>query len=283
SDKMAEEPKKKRSLNLKVESESDDEEMAMFVRRFKKFLRKENSEKREEQRKNSKKQQQLESKAFKKAMKATWGETSNEELEGEYGENNLSLVAKVTQTQTTIPPSSKKEKIGLENVIKILNAEISNLEEEKTSTSEIIENDQGSLEVEINSLKRDLCKEKKKSSKLQETLNQENYNIALMKKWNKTYEALNWLNEHYNRARTGLGYKNKPLKWNHKRKYVGLAEYKLCSHCGHTGHVRYECLARIKALERNENAVRWIRKDLILKVFKRKGVELVWVTKSNPD
>ncbi|MCD9644858.1 hypothetical protein HAX54_033371 [Datura stramonium] len=49
----------------------------------------------EEQRKNSKRQQQLASKAFKKAMKATWGETSDEESEGEDGENdNLTLMAK---------------------------------------------------------------------------------------------------------------------------------------------------------------------------------------------
>ncbi|MCD7469008.1 hypothetical protein HAX54_007623, partial [Datura stramonium] len=28
---------------------------------------------------------------------------------------------------------------------------------------------------------------------------------------------------------------------------------KLCSHCGHTGHFRYECLSRIKALKENGN------------------------------
>ncbi|MCD9559153.1 hypothetical protein HAX54_016974 [Datura stramonium] len=50
------------------------------------------------------------------------------------------------------------------------------------------------------------------------------------------------------RTRTGLGYKNKPVKCDRKRKYVGLAEYKLCSHCEHIGHVSYEFLARIKAL-----------------------------------
>ncbi|MCE0480722.1 hypothetical protein HAX54_037814 [Datura stramonium] len=49
----------------------------------------------EEQRKKSKKQQQLVSKAFKKAIKATWGETSNEESEGENIENeNLVLMAR---------------------------------------------------------------------------------------------------------------------------------------------------------------------------------------------
>ncbi|MCD7447483.1 hypothetical protein HAX54_030349 [Datura stramonium] len=48
----------------------------------------------EEQRRNSKKHQELASKAFKKAMKATWGETSDEESEGEDGESNLALMAK---------------------------------------------------------------------------------------------------------------------------------------------------------------------------------------------
>ncbi|MCD7465388.1 hypothetical protein HAX54_001208 [Datura stramonium] len=47
-----------------------------------------------EQRRNSKKQQEVASKAFKKAMKATWGETSDEESEGEDGESNLALMAK---------------------------------------------------------------------------------------------------------------------------------------------------------------------------------------------
>ncbi|MCD9644936.1 hypothetical protein HAX54_033470 [Datura stramonium] len=49
----------------------------------------------EEQRRNSKQRQQLASIAFKKAMKATWGETSDEESEVEDGDNdNLSLMAK---------------------------------------------------------------------------------------------------------------------------------------------------------------------------------------------
>ncbi|MCE3052188.1 hypothetical protein HAX54_051776 [Datura stramonium] len=49
----------------------------------------------EEQRRNSKKLQQFASKAFKEAIKATWGKTSNEELEGEDGETDtLTLMAK---------------------------------------------------------------------------------------------------------------------------------------------------------------------------------------------
>ncbi|MCD9643039.1 hypothetical protein HAX54_030143 [Datura stramonium] len=145
----------------------------------------------------------------------------------------------------------KREKIESKNAIKILNTEINNLEETasvqktenrklmetvsslkaeintikegKTSNNEIIINDQGFHEAEIASLKKELCKEKKKSSKFQVTLNQENYDIALMK-WNKSFEALTWLNENHNRAKTGLDYKNKPVKWDRKRKYVDLPE-----------------------------------------------------------
>ncbi|MCD7454252.1 hypothetical protein HAX54_024135 [Datura stramonium] len=102
--------------------------MKIFFQRFTKFFKKEKSEKREsrnknkssekgqfqgcfkcgkmdhmikdcpllkeEQRRNSKKQQELASKAFKKAMKSTWGETSDEESEGEDGEGNLALMTK---------------------------------------------------------------------------------------------------------------------------------------------------------------------------------------------
>ncbi|MCE2055323.1 hypothetical protein HAX54_042414, partial [Datura stramonium] len=89
----------------------------------------------------------------------------------------------------------KREKIKSENAIKTLNAEISNLEEivyvqktenrklmetvsslkaeintikeGKTSSNEIIINDQSFHEAEITSLKKELCKERKKSSELQ--------------------------------------------------------------------------------------------------------------------
>ncbi|MCE3049900.1 hypothetical protein HAX54_046082 [Datura stramonium] len=97
-------------------------------------------------------------------MKATWGETFDEESEGEDGENeNMTLMAK---SDTNSDNDSSEE----------------------------------------------LCKEKKKSSELQAILNEANYDIALMIEWNISFESLTWINEHYNRAQTGLGYKNKPIK-----------------------------------------------------------------------
>ncbi|MCD9560736.1 hypothetical protein HAX54_019525 [Datura stramonium] len=188
----------------------------------------------EEHRRNSKKQQQLASKAFKKAMKTTWGETSDEESEVEDGDNdNLTLMDK-SDTDSDSDSSEqmsvenmemskifsnlksdykvlKKENIESKITIETLNAEIKNLEEtvsvqktennklmgtvsslkaellntikeRKISSSEISNYDQGFHEAEITSLKNELCKEKKKNSELQVTLNQASYDISLMKK-----------------------------------------------------------------------------------------------------
>ncbi|MCD7453623.1 hypothetical protein HAX54_021566 [Datura stramonium] len=52
-DKVAEKPKKKRNLILKADSKFDNEQMTMFVRRFNKFFRKENYEKRKFQNKGN--------------------------------------------------------------------------------------------------------------------------------------------------------------------------------------------------------------------------------------
>ncbi|MCD9640199.1 hypothetical protein HAX54_025380 [Datura stramonium] len=228
----------------------------MFVRRFTKFFKKEKLEKREsriknkssekrqfqgcfkygkmdhmikdcpllkeEQRRNSKKQQELASKAFKKAMKATWGETSDEESEGEDGEGNPALKAK-SDTDSDSDSSEKTENSKLKAIVSSLKAELNTIKDKKVSSSEISNNDQGLREAEIVSLKKEFCKEKKKNFELQVTT-QANNDLALMKKWNQSSKAFTWLNEHYNRARTGLGYKNKPVKWDRKIKYVGLAE-----------------------------------------------------------
>jgi len=47
------------------------------------------------------------------------------------------------------------------------------------------------------------------------------------------------------------------------KKYVRLPENLICFHCGKTGHHRYACSLRKKAMERNSIYVKqiWIRKD----------------------
>ncbi|MCD7459477.1 hypothetical protein HAX54_040985 [Datura stramonium] len=87
-DKVAETPKKECSLVLKAtqhDSVLDDEEMMMFVSRL--------SSLKGRTKKKLKETTTMDSKAFMKAMKATWGEISDEESEGEEVENdNLALM-----------------------------------------------------------------------------------------------------------------------------------------------------------------------------------------------
>ncbi|MCD7464066.1 hypothetical protein HAX54_051996, partial [Datura stramonium] len=115
------------------------------------------------QRKNSKKQQQLASKASKKVMKTTWGETFDEELEVEDGENdNLALMTR-SYTDSDSDSTEKAENNKLKKTVSSLKAELITIKEGKSSSSEIIINNQGFLEAEITSLKEQLCKEKKKT------------------------------------------------------------------------------------------------------------------------
>ncbi|MCD9646832.1 hypothetical protein HAX54_037028, partial [Datura stramonium] len=85
-DMVAEEPKKECSLSLKAELEYDDEEIAMFVQRI--------------------------VSPFKKAMNATWVETSNVELEGDDVENdNLALM-----TRSDLDSDNDSTKISLSDL-----------------------------------------------------------------------------------------------------------------------------------------------------------------------
>ncbi|MCD7461113.1 hypothetical protein HAX54_045193, partial [Datura stramonium] len=55
----------------------------------------------------------------------------------------------------------------LMEIVSSLKAELITIKGGETSSSDVINNEQGFLEVEITSLKRELLKEKKKSSELQ--------------------------------------------------------------------------------------------------------------------
>ncbi|MCD7471716.1 hypothetical protein HAX54_012345 [Datura stramonium] len=111
------------------------------------------------------------SKAFKKVMKATWGETSDEESEGEKVENdNLALMARSdlesegesskfenihktftagnSKLEETVS-AQKAENNKSEETISSLKAELLNIKKEKTVSNELINNDQESLEAEF--------------------------------------------------------------------------------------------------------------------------------------
>ena len=109
------------------------------------------------------------------------------------------------------------------------------------------------------------------------------HDLATNKLWNKSSQALDWLNTHHSRNKKGLGYKPKRTVYPIHRKYVGLPENIVCFHCGKTGHYRYSCPSRRYAIEKNERYVKqiWIRKDELY-LSKRIGPKWIWVPKTNP-
>ena len=74
------------------------------------------------------------------------------------------------------------------------------------------------------------------NSKLVEKLKQAESDLAVNRRWNRSSQALNWLNTHCNQDKKGLRFVTKHTVYPVNRKYVGLPKNIICFHCGKTGH-----------------------------------------------
>ena len=166
----------------------------------------------------------------------------------------------------------KNEKLGLHENINMLKENLFIKEGDYTRVEEKL--------FEVEGMVEDLLKENKSLHVNIEKLETE---LATTKRWNKSSQALDWLNTHHSRNKKGLGYKPKQTVYPIHRKYVGLPENIGCFHCGKTGHYRYTCPVRKHANEKNEKYVKqiWIRKDELY-MSKEMGPKWIWVPKTNP-
>jgi len=101
------------------------------------------------------------------------------------------------------------------------------------------------------------------NNKLLDKLKQVESNLAVNRQWNRASHALNWLSNHHNHGRKGLGFQPKHTVCPRYRKYVRLPKNIVCFHGGKIGHVRYTCQSRNNAFERNFGYVKqiWVRKE----------------------
>ena len=165
----------------------------------------------------------------------------------------------------------KNEKLGLHESINVLREDLFLKEGDYTQVEEKLFKVEETVESLLN-----------EKQSLNATIEKLETNLATNNRWNKSSQALDWLNTHHNRNKKGLGYKPKQTVYPIHRKYVGLPENIVCFHCGKTGHYRYTCPLRKHANEKNERYGKqiWIRKDELY-MSKRMGPKWIWVPKTN--
>jgi len=139
------------------------------------------------------------------------------------------------------------------------------------------------LESESLDLKRRLESLVNENNQLIEKVHRAESDIVQNRRWNRSSEALNWLNTHHSRNKMGLGFVNGHVTKPVNKKHVGLQENIICFHCGKIGHYRYTCSLRKGAMEKNLLHVKqvWIRKDELTSMSKKVGPKWIWVPETN--
>jgi len=164
----------------------------------------------------------------------------------------------------------------------ILHDDLNKFKETLSLKEEVFATDLTKLENESLELKQMVESLLDENNKLLDKLKQAELDLVANRRWNMASYALNCLSNHHNQGGKGFGIKQKHIVYPRHWKYVGLPENIVCFHCGKTGHVRYTCLSRNNALERNFGYVKqiWVRKeDLCL--LKGMGPKKIWVPKTN--
>ena len=169
---------------------------------------------------------------------------------------------------------SKKTEIDMGNIV--LHEDLNKLKETLSMKQEAFVADLTKLENESLELKQKVESLLVENSKLLEKIKQVESNLAANRGWNRSSQALNWLNTHYNQDKRGLGFVTKRTVYPVNRKYVGLPENIVCFHCGKTGHYRYACPIRRYAMESNLTYIKqiWVRKD---EICTSKGMGPKWI------
>ncbi|XP_070017751.1 uncharacterized protein [Nicotiana sylvestris] len=205
-----------------------------------------------------------------KAMVVAWGESSNEDSEDEdgdeqavmaIGESNDEKEVSVIHLKDKINFLSKEklselllDSIGESEIINnekkqlskeclILKAKCKNLKRRASESdskntelkNQVLELETIVLELRSENLKLKLGIGKKKVDHIhltKEDLGKVKHELDRTCKWNKSSDALSWLQEHYSSNKRGLGYGTPAPKWGPKSKYITLSENKICTHCG---------------------------------------------------
>jgi len=176
----------------------------------------------------------------------------------------------------------KDEKIELDMKNLVLRKDLERIKETFKLKEESLVTDFTKLEKESLELKQKAKSLLVENHNLHEKIKQVEKYQAANRRWHDSSQALNWLNNHHNRGRKGLGFVKKHTVYPCNRKYVGLPENIVCYYCEKIGHVRYSCPSRERAFKRNYSCVKqiWVRKE-DLSMLQGMGPKQIWVPKIN--
>ncbi|XP_070018048.1 uncharacterized protein [Nicotiana sylvestris] len=102
------------------------------------------------------------------------------------------------------------------------------------------------LEENLGKMKDELYKRDEHIRVLKEYISKVKHELDRTCKWNKSSDALSWLQEYHGSNKRGFGYGTPATKWDPKSKYITLPKKTICTHCGKTGHYKSECTTKEK-------------------------------------
>ena len=106
----------------------------------------------------------------------------------------------------------------------VLQEDLAILKETLSMKEEAFVTDFAKLEEEFLESKQKVESLLVENNKLLEKLKQVESDLAANRRWNRSSQALNWLNTHHYRGRKGLGFEKKHTIYPNNRKYVGSYE-----------------------------------------------------------
>ncbi|XP_070003127.1 uncharacterized protein [Nicotiana sylvestris] len=105
------------------------------------------------------------------------------------------------------------------------------------------------LEENVGKMKDELYKRDEQIRVIKEDLSKIKHELDITCKWNRSSDALSWLQEHHSSNKRELGYGTPAPKWDPKSKYITLLENKICTHCGKIGHYKKNELTCLSVLD----------------------------------
>ncbi|XP_070025436.1 uncharacterized protein [Nicotiana sylvestris] len=219
-------PKKERSLTLKITEGADLEkdEMAIITKDFKKYLMRGKGYSRGASKKTN--QGFLKNRPTRAATNV--GESSDEDSEDDDGDE---------QAPMAIGESDEKSEV-LELDTTVLDLRSENLKLKLGTGKNKADHTYLTLEENLEKIKDEFYKRDEQIRVIKEDLSKVKHEPNQTCKWNKSSDALSWLQEHHSSNKRELGYGTPAPKWDPKSKYTTLPENKICTHYGKTGHYK---------------------------------------------